>query len=507
MGNINADPLFADADNGDLHLKSQAGRYDPVSESWITDDVTSPCIDAGDPNTPVGDEPEPNGRIINMGTYGGTAEASMSPIEEQEIVYVQWLGHSTVKVWTEDCIVYVDPERVLEALYDATLVCVTHTHGDHYSPSDIAKVSNAQTQFIGPPDVVQRYGSGQTIAPGQSIEFDFVNVMAVPSYNTNKPNHPKSNNWVGFIIKLGGKRIYVAGDTDLIEDMHSLGDIDVAFLPAGGNYTMNAIEAAEATQYIKPKLAIPYHWGQNVGSLADAQRFAELARCAVKILAVNETLVSNEWPEYEPLIAHWAFDEEEGDIANDSAGEHHGALNGDPIWQSAGGKIGGALQFDGVDDYVATPTVLDPANGVFSTFAWMKDGAAGQVILSQEDGTGTGEMWLGVDPLDGYFVSGLVPPPAGRTVTQPLESQFLITDGQWHHIGFVWDGRYRHLYVDGVEVVVDDSSIDPLTSSDGGMVIGAGKNLDAVSYFSGLIDDVRIYDQALDGEEVEALVQ
>ncbi len=428
------------------------------------------------------------------------------PLEE-EVVYIQWLGHATVKVWTEDCIVYVDPERVPESLHDATLVCVTHTHGDHYSPSDIAKISNAQTQFIGPSDMVQRYGNGQTIAPGQAIKFDFVNVIAVPAYNTNKPNHPKSNNWVGFIIELGGKRIYVAGDTDLIEEMHSLGDIDVAFLPAGGTYTMNAVEAAEATQYIKPELAIPYHWGQNVGTLADAQRFAELARCAVKILVVGETIGSDEWPEYQPLLAHWALDEMEGDIAYDSTGDHHGALNGDPIWLPVDGKIDGALQFDGVDDYLTTPTVLDPADGVFSTFAWMKGGAAGHVILSQEDGMGMGETWLGANPLQGNLVSGLVPPPAGRTVTPALESPFVITDGQWHHIGFVWDGQRRHLYADGVEVAVDDSAIDPLSSSNGGMYIGAGKSLDAGTFFSGLIDDVRMYDQALDEQEVNALVR
>jgi hypothetical protein len=78
-GNIDADPLFADPNNGDYHLKSQAGRWEPVSESWVVDDVTSPCIDAGDPNSPIAFEPSPNGGIINMGTYGGTAEASKSP--------------------------------------------------------------------------------------------------------------------------------------------------------------------------------------------------------------------------------------------------------------------------------------------------------------------------------------------------------------------------------------------------------------------------------------------
>jgi L-ascorbate metabolism protein UlaG (beta-lactamase superfamily) len=221
--------------------------------------------------------------------------------EPETIVNIQWLGHSTVKVWTDDCVVYVDPERVNESLHDATVVCVTHTHGDHYSPSDIAKVSNSQSQFIGPPDVVQRYGGGQAIAPGETIEFENVTITGVASYNTNKTNHPKSRNWVGYIIEIGSKRIYVAGDTDLIDEMKTLGDIDAAILPAGGTYTMNAVEAAEATQYIKPELAIPYHWGQNVGSLSDAQTFAERALCAVKILAVSETISSENWPEYSPI--------------------------------------------------------------------------------------------------------------------------------------------------------------------------------------------------------------
>jgi len=77
-GNIDIDPLFTDPNTGDYHLKSQAGRWDPISETWVQDDVTSPCIDAGDPNSPIGYEPFPNGGIINMGAYGGTTGASMS---------------------------------------------------------------------------------------------------------------------------------------------------------------------------------------------------------------------------------------------------------------------------------------------------------------------------------------------------------------------------------------------------------------------------------------------
>ncbi|HUV63465.1 MAG TPA: MBL fold metallo-hydrolase, partial [Sedimentisphaerales bacterium] len=271
-GNIDADPLFAepgywgDANDpniivepnepnavwvdGDYHLKSQAGRWDPASESWVVDDATSPCIDAGDPNSPVGDEPQPNGGRINMGAYGGTAEASKSPVAET-IVYIQWLGHSSVKLWAEDCIVYVDPQSLSISPHDATLVLVTHSHGDHYSPADIARIANAQTQFIAPPDVIQQYGKGQAIAPGQVIESYCARLTGVAAYNINKTNHPKSRNWVGYMIELGGKRVYVAGDTDLIDEMKSLGDIDVAILPAGGTYTMTASEAAQATQYIK----------------------------------------------------------------------------------------------------------------------------------------------------------------------------------------------------------------------------------------------------------------
>ena len=77
-GNIDIDPLFADPHNGDYHLKSQVGRWDPISESWVVDDVTSPCVDGGDPMSPVGSEPLPNGGVVNMGAYGGTPEASMS---------------------------------------------------------------------------------------------------------------------------------------------------------------------------------------------------------------------------------------------------------------------------------------------------------------------------------------------------------------------------------------------------------------------------------------------
>jgi hypothetical protein len=207
------------------------------------------------------------------------------------------------------------------------------------------------------------------------------------------------------------------------------------------------------------------------------------------------------------LLAHWKLDEGQGSVAADSAGGNDGTLHGDPAWQPTGGKIDGALQFDGVGDYVSTPSVLDPADGSFSVFARVKGGAAGQVIISQTDGTGTGATWLGAEQSQGELMTGLVPPRAGRFVTPPLVAEFIIADGQWYHIGFVWDGSLRHLYVDGTEVAKDAAALAPLVSSDGDLHIGAGKTPDAATFFSGLIDDVRIYNQALSAEQIEELAR
>jgi len=208
-------------------------------------------------------------------------------------------------------------------------------------------------------------------------------------------------------------------------------------------------------------------------------------------------------------VAYWKLDQTEGNIARNSTGFNDGICHGEPIWQSIDGKIGGALQFDGVDDYVEIDFVLSPADGAFSTCAWIKGGAPDQVIISQTDGIGTGQTWLGTDPSEGKLLTGLAP-LAGRSPAQPLVSEFDITDGQWHHIGIVVAAyqsiRFRYLYLDGVRVVMDTQSVE-LPYANGGLYIGVDKNLDAMSFFSGLIDDVRIYNVALSADEIAALAQ
>lgn len=205
------------------------------------------------------------------------------------------------------------------------------------------------------------------------------------------------------------------------------------------------------------------------------------------------------------LIAHWKLDETSGSVAYDSAGLTDGILNGDPNWAPAGGMRGGALDFDGTDDFVSTPFVLDPSRGSFSVFAWVKGGAPGQVILSQQGGVN----WLMADAVDGALRTDLKKAgTTGRNASPPgppLVSSAMITGGDWRRIGFVTDGSSRSLYVDGAEVAADTAG--GLEPSSEGLHIGAAGNLEPGSFFSGLIDDVRIYETALSADEIATLSQ
>jgi len=208
------------------------------------------------------------------------------------------------------------------------------------------------------------------------------------------------------------------------------------------------------------------------------------------------------------MIAHWMLDEESGETAHDSAGNYNGTLHGEPLWQPEGGILDGGLEFDGNDDYISTSFVLNPEEKSFSAFAWIQGGAPGQVIISQSDtpgarGTIPGCTWLGTNPSNGSLMTGLM-----DTVFGALESDSIITDGQWHHIGLVYDlvTMRRHLYLDGAEVAVDTDFIGGVQTT-GGLYIGAGQALDPSTFFSGLIDDVRIYNVALTAEQIAVHTQ
>jgi N-acetylneuraminic acid mutarotase len=197
------------------------------------------------------------------------------------------------------------------------------------------------------------------------------------------------------------------------------------------------------------------------------------------------------------LIAHWPLDEIEGMIAHDIVSGNNDLIIGDALWQPACGKVDGALELDGIDDCIISSAGPNSAEKPFSVVSWIKGDTPGQVIISQPGGVN----WLAADA-DGKLMTELK--GAGRS-TGPLFSEKVITDEQWHRIGLVWDGLHRTLYVDGV-VVAEDTQ-NELMSSNNGLYIGCGSNSTADTFFSGLIDDVRIYNVALTAEEIAALAQ
>ena len=148
--------------------------------------------------------------------------------------------------------------------------------------------------------------------------------------------------------------------------------------------------------------------------------------------------------------------------------------------------MGGALQFDSASGPVTADPILGLGEGVFGVFAWVKGGAPGQVVISQQK-----TSWLMANPVDGSLMTKLTGP---RQTLACGYSQAVITDGQWHRIGLVWDGTSRTLCVDDNEVANDKQS--GLAVSDGGFTLGAGSPGPG-TYWSGLIDDVRIYNRVV----------
>jgi lysophospholipase L1-like esterase len=195
------------------------------------------------------------------------------------------------------------------------------------------------------------------------------------------------------------------------------------------------------------------------------------------------------------LAAYWALDETEGFVAYDSAGDNDGTVMGVPVWHPRAGKIDGALELAGTT-FVTANFVLSPSEGPFSVLAWVKGGAPGQVIVSQADAkvgrlNYPGCSWLGIDA-----VGALTTDLAGSE-SALAASEVVITDDQWHRVALVWGRSWRTstLYVDGVEIAAHVNPTRPTTY--GGLQIGVGRSAEPNTFFTGLIDDVRIYNRAV----------
>lgn len=190
-----------------------------------------------------------------------------------------------------DKIIYFDPIELTNEANDADVIFVTHDHFDHFSTKDIAKISKEGTILVVPKGMEKAVTSDaelsklnvQLVEPNQTIDMNGLQVETIPAYNNLKPFHPKRAGWCGYIVTIDGQRYYVAGDTDDTKDNRKV-QCDVALVPVGGTYTMTAKAAAEYINAIKPKVVIPTHYGEIVGSPEDGETFKGLVDDGIEVV-------------------------------------------------------------------------------------------------------------------------------------------------------------------------------------------------------------------------------
>lgn len=182
-------------------------------------------------------------------------------------------------------VIYFDPLDIEGVPHDADMVFITHEHYDHFSPDDIKKVLKEDTQIVVPAGMLdvamENTFPGQIfhgINPLEIKNYDGVKVQGVSAYNINKPFHPQSNNWLGYLVEMDGKTYYAMGDTDATSEAMAV-EADVIFIPIGGKYTMDAIEAADFINKKQMGLVVPIHYGDSKVT----ETFTELLRSDIKV--------------------------------------------------------------------------------------------------------------------------------------------------------------------------------------------------------------------------------
>lgn len=207
--------------------------------------------------------------------------------EETMTDYITVNTQSSIRIDAGDLIIRIDPYKISGEPHDADIVLVTHAHYDHFSSADIRKVSKSETVFAAPASMKKELSdigisNAVLLSPDEETELLGIKVETVKAYNVNKSFHPLSQHWLGYIVTVNGKRIYAAGDTDATQDAKNV-KCDIALVPIGGTYTMNAKEAAALINAIAPEVAIPIHYGSIVGSASDGEKFKELVNKDIKV--------------------------------------------------------------------------------------------------------------------------------------------------------------------------------------------------------------------------------
>ena len=179
-----------------------------------------------------------------------------------------------------DKIIYFDPYKIEDNMSDADIIFITHNHYDHMDSESINKVKNNDTIIVAPKtmeDVIReiKFKDYIFLNPNEEIDLDDINIKTIPAYNLEKPFHPRTNNWLGYILTYNNVTYYVAGDTDKTNEAENV-KCDIALIPIGGKFTMNVEEASELVKTINPKVVIPIHYGSIIGDIQDGERLKEL---------------------------------------------------------------------------------------------------------------------------------------------------------------------------------------------------------------------------------------
>lgn len=202
---------------------------------------------------------------------------------------IHWLGHDSFRL-DGSTVVLFDPYQI-SATKPADLILISHDHFDHNSPEDVAKVRKNDTVIVTDAASAKKLsGDIRIVAPGDKLTVRGVSIEVHPAYNTDKEFHPKDAGMLSFVVTLDGVRYYHAGDTDFIPEMENM-NVDIAFLPVSGTYVMTAAQAIEAAMAIRPKIAIPMHYGAIVGSEEDAKQFQEALKGKVEVVVLQKETV------------------------------------------------------------------------------------------------------------------------------------------------------------------------------------------------------------------------
>ena len=206
-----------------------------------------------------------------------------------DISNIEVFTQSSIRIRCSAGTIYADPFRMQESPCDADFVLITHDHYDHFSPEDLAKVINPATILVVPEKVADKAAAFsaqvkaiETVLPGQQYQIAGLSFETVPSYNKIKPFHPKKSGWVGYLLDADGQRVFIAGDTDKTKE-NSAVRCDIALVPVGGKFTMDPKEAADLINTIRPKAAIPTHYGTIVGKKSDGDLFASMVDPSIDV--------------------------------------------------------------------------------------------------------------------------------------------------------------------------------------------------------------------------------